>query len=800
MPATNVKEPGVSPKEASRIIKKLLPSKPPSSSIRRSPLGNLLNTSVNQSTLRSRLADLSRTMHTDVSDTSPPPMPRRPPREYALDETLRLVDTMRQRTTRGANASFLEARAGAPIMPLSHESDMSPTAIEAESFGPSMIELQDPESPVFRSRHEHTVHTPLNHLSRSLRDLSMGEKMDVTASFDKEMERRKESVRHELEAKQKELLEVMASPRNKPDEDQVVVLQSLEIVASSVNSLAELIKKKEVEIQAQKFKYSDQRRTLIERRRELLEQEMKIKQLEYLRSLEEENKSLAKKTESVMSVSVSLEEKIRSQSQIIYDLQKSAIEPESPRIPVRQAAEVYEIATPQTVNVAATESPLIADREIEIPEDLPLLVETSPEIFSESPPAPPDAPLRGASLMFDNVSPVSCIQFSPPEDSMMNTLLPSPGIPMPVSDDITVMSPEFEAASERKLVLVDLLAANQQEPWIMPVASPGDLSPHKPEFEVEVVGVAPLAEEDRMSAVGDVLVDLSRGSVESVSLEEVEEEEKPIKFVVPESAMDLLSEALVNALVDSVISEQFIELSRLSTSSTDVPSTPSNLFVPKQPLPVRVDAFDLFHTVAASITVAAVYDPVAVINLIRREVAGHLNIKSDDPITDHLVEKIKYMAIERKLRSEFNDLPDSMALCIQETFFMLLDSLPPAAYADRTWSARSRGCRNPLSSFLPKQHSVESVLKQLEDLLVESVAPCSDPTDRVEAISSDFLKKFSLDEVAFQLGALGVTTVVRSEEEMVAAEKAIVAEVAGFILEAVVTSVATDFDSPVHAF
>lgn len=684
-------------------------------------------------------------------------------------------------------------------MPLSHESDLSPTAIEAESFGPSMIELQDPESPVFRSRHEHTVHTPLNHLSRSLRDLSMGEKMDVTASFDKEMERRKESVRNELEAKQKELLEVMASPRNKPDEDQVVVLQSLEIVGSSVNSLAELIKKKEVEIEAQKFKYSDQRRTLIERRRELLEQEMKIKQLEYLRSLEEENKSLAKKTESVMSVSESLEEKIRSQSQIIHDLQKSAIEPESPPKPAPQT-EVYEIATPQTVNVAATESPLIPNREIEIPDDLPLLVETSPDILAESPPPAPDAPLRGATLTFDNVSPVSCIQFSPPEDSMMNTLLPSPGIPMPVSDDITVMSPEIEAASDRKLVLVDLLAANQQEPWIKPVSPPADFSPHKPEFEVEVVGVAPLAEEDRMSAVGDVLVDLSRGTVESVSLEEVEEEEKPVKLVVPESAMDSLSEALVNALVDSVISEHFIELSRLSTSSTDFPSTPSESVVPKQPLPVRVDSFDLPHTVVASLTAAAVYDPAAVIDLIRREVAGHLNIKSQEPLTDHLVEEIKYMAIERKLKSEFKDLPDSMALCIQETFFTLLDSLPPAAYADRTWSARSRGCRNPLSSFLPKQHSLESVLKQLEDLLVESVAPCLDPTDRVEAICSDYLKKFSLDEVSFQLGVLGLTTVVRSEEEMVAAEKVIVAEVAEFILEAVVTSVATDFDSPVHAF
>ena len=274
VPAARMKDASMSPSNVRKITSRLLPSRPSIAS-RREPLSNVSNYSLNSTfksshSLRSRLADLSRTMYGE--EKSPPPaQPFRHRKEYPREEFTK--------PTRSAMRPS-EARVGEPL--ISGPVDMSCSSLESEG-GFSLHRL-----------------TP-----------------------SPEMHRRREQVRVDLEQKQRDLLEEFAmdsSPRGMMGEGQVLVLESLDIGRSSVSSLTELIKSKEKEIEVRKSDYTDKRKGLLEKRREALEQEMKIKQLEYLRQLEEEERAIARKAESAKLLSESLTEKILNQSREIERL------------------------------------------------------------------------------------------------------------------------------------------------------------------------------------------------------------------------------------------------------------------------------------------------------------------------------------------------------------------------------------------------------------------------------------------------------------------------------------------------
>ena len=278
VPAARMKDASMSPSNVRKITSRLLPSRPSIAS-RREPLSNVSNYSLNSTfksshSLRSRLADLSRTMYGE--EKSPPPAQAfRHRREYPRDEGMK--------PTRSAMRPS-EARVGEPL--ISGPVDMCCSSLESEDA--------------------------VSNGGFSLHRLSPSP----------EMHRRREQVRVDLEQKQRDLLEefAMDSPRGMMGEGQVLVLESLDIGRSSVSSLTELIKSKEKEIEVRKSDYTDKRKGLLEKRREALEQEMKIKQLEYLRQLEEEERAIARKAESAKLLSESLTEKISNQSREIERL------------------------------------------------------------------------------------------------------------------------------------------------------------------------------------------------------------------------------------------------------------------------------------------------------------------------------------------------------------------------------------------------------------------------------------------------------------------------------------------------
>ena len=125
-----------------------------------------------------------------------------------------------------------------------------------------------------------------------------------------------------------------------------------------------------------------------------------------------------------------------------------------------------------------------------------------------------------------------------------------------------------------------------------------------------------------------------------------------------------------------------------------------------------------------------------------------------------------------------------MGMCLSDTFISLLDSLPPAAAADRAWSSRCRGARNPLSSFLPQRHTLDSLGSELKRLIQEHNRPFPDPEERIETICQDFIKKFCLDEVLFDY---------LPPEQQDDIEEEIIDEVKCFIEDALIASVLSDF-------
>jgi len=251
------------------------------------------------------------------------------------------------------------------------------------------------------------------------------------------------------------------------------------------------------------------------------------------------------------------------------------------------------------------------------------------------------------------------------------------------------------------------------------------------------------------------------------------------EHVVPATAeVDRITDSLIDDLLAEVLSE-------VSTAASPAP-------VAKQwKLPTRVDSFDL--------PVAGVVEPAggnnidvqAVISEITGFVLNDLGFLDASAVGSELttqqMNKIRIMDLFPLVRKHVHS--DAIAQCIADSFVWLIDSLPPAAAADRAWTIRCPGARNPLSAFLPKSHSLQSLCSELSSLIVDHNREFPDPMEKVDIVCRDFIKKFCLDDARFF--CIGTRD---EEEENAQLEMEIMAEVTGFIEEALLSSVLCDFE------
>ena len=231
-------------------------------------------------------------------------------------------------------------------------------------------------------------------------------------------------------------------------------------------------------------------------------------------------------------------------------------------------------------------------------------------------------------------------------------------------------------------------------------------------------------------------------------------------MIIPskEDVIDSVTDWLLDDLIASIVSDP-----RVSVVSTHVPSSPATIVHPATP---RSDAFDPIRPALISVPVFSQVFPVI------QSVLSPLCVSLDDELSDSQLSQIRQIAgttLPNKL-----GLSLSMAVCVSDTLIELLDSLPPAQLADREWSAKFSAARNPLSSFLPRRHSLTSLFAQLKKIL--------DCEKSIESICQDFVYTFKMDETLFQYG---------SDHHF--ADDGIIDELQDFIVDALVSSVANDF-------
>jgi hypothetical protein len=298
-----------------RIAQRMLPSRPQTAYARRPSMNSTLNSTSfsvtsRAKTLRNRIEDI--TMRNDSAMTGGSILPH-------LDENSRLgldsaLDALR-RTPSSRMIRPVEGRLGSPIIPRCG----SPFEHEGE----------------------------LNHMSRSLRELA-GTPSPSSRSFDEQISRRKEEARLELQQKQRQLLNTLHVGKEL-DEGQVLCLDSMEIMRSSVSTLAELIRIKEAEVARTKSLYEEERQVVIEQERQAKEQERKLQQIAHLKRLEEEEAEVLRQIEAAQMDAKALSEKIKNQSIVIEKLtaQKSKTpSPVTPSRTVESAVQVFSIGTP----------------------------------------------------------------------------------------------------------------------------------------------------------------------------------------------------------------------------------------------------------------------------------------------------------------------------------------------------------------------------------------------------------------------------------------------------------------------
>lgn len=213
---------------------------------------------------------------------------------------------------------------------------------------------------------------------------------------------------------------------------------------------------------------------------------------------------------------------------------------------------------------------------------------------------------------------------------------------------------------------------------------------------------------------------------------------------------------------------------------------------PVDPTPkkkIRIDAFDiaLASQPILSSELAPVSSAESIIAIISLAARDFLQVSGSSELLDSQVNALRKMDFASIIFSSLPQLSHSMVYLVADAFLDLLGSLPPAAAADRAWLAQNYGARkSPLSSFLPQNHTLDHLLSQLKALL-EYHARRPDlgrNADRIDRVCNEIFAQFGLDQVASF-----------SHENNKQVEEEILLEVNEFIIEALVTSVASDFES-----
>jgi hypothetical protein len=305
---------------ASTLGRSLLPSR-----VRRSPnisLNSTLGHTTDRSSIRDRLA------RTRIGTTTPEneSVSPRPGHQEVSSIVSRLRREIRER-------SELRSTPG-----------MTSIRDDACSADLSVISV-DPPHPL--------MSPPLNHLSSSIRrpiDRSPSPPLDLET-----ITTRRSLARVALDQHQREVSEI-CSPKAFETDHMVMSLESLDEGRSSISSLTELIRAKESELAARKAQYGDQRK-------QLLEKEMRVKQIEYLRRLEEEEKLVEWKIESVGKRAAEIDSILATEESM-----------------ERKTPEIFSIASPQKKIPGTTPPPPIRST-ISI-QSLVSLGDSDPEIAS----------------------------------------------------------------------------------------------------------------------------------------------------------------------------------------------------------------------------------------------------------------------------------------------------------------------------------------------------------------------------------------------------------------------------------
>ena len=706
-----------SPVNFRRIHRRLMPPRPSSvSMIQRHQDTSSLNSTFNvkSQSLRSRLADLSQTMRIiedKSSSVSPPPIARQ--RKPA--DTMRLIEDIRRRAAEISRGSSM---------------------FVDESNMPSMvIPREAPDTPVQHSRD--TFIPPLNHLSRSIRDIhpsspraispanwvvrdhhssllmsspspsvsSLGLVEEESAAIN----RRKEQVRAELEQKQRDLADSL-----RHSDHAVISLESLNVVGSSVRSLSELIRAKEAEIEAKKSAY-------ISRKSEF---EIKQKQLDYLKQLEQE------------------EAKIEMDTLALSDCLPIPEEVSVPPLP----------SPPPSLPHQVTQSPPPVSSG-----------KRTPEIYSIS------SPIRQVRDVSD-LSPVSEATLS---------------VPIPIPDYMYEKLGIEEMILEHPPEEDDLLTADL-------LMSPLDNNSHSPGATPELEDISNTAKD--VSLPTEVLVTGEAEGVFTLSVEEdwcdhMEFYQDEVTTTVP-SEVDEIADLVVSSLIDSILSEQFIDL--------DNSKKPEHLSLTKPSSPrinTRIDSFDIVessqiepssHSLNASLIVQHILESVT----------SKIWVKTDEELSDIHLNHIRSMV-------DFEDVlsaivpSSSVAVCLADAFLVLVDSFPPAIAAEREWQVKFPGSHSPVAGFLPGRHTLDSLTSafvQLIESYNKSLSSDHDISQIETFLCHEYLKKSKCDEILFQCNDSDMWTRFDSNT-CSRAEAEIVEEVSLFVLEAIVTSVASDFQT-----
>jgi hypothetical protein len=121
--------------------------------------------------------------------------------------------------------------------------------------------------------------------------------------------------------------------------------------------------------------------------------------------------------------------------------------------------------------------------------------------------------------------------------------------------------------------------------------------------------------------------------------------------------------------------------------------------------------------------------------------------------------------------------------------------------AERDWQIKFPGSKNPMAPFLSQRHCLGSLMKELRKLIesynrgYDSVSGGQQSQKIEDLLCKEYVKKMKCDEIFFQCNNSELWTQFEGMSGYTRAESQIIDEVSSFVLQAVFTSIASDFNT-----